>query len=30
MLDIAEVEYGYRAQQLGLTSYIVHKRRDPP
>jgi rhamnopyranosyl-N-acetylglucosaminyl-diphospho-decaprenol beta-1,3/1,4-galactofuranosyltransferase len=24
MLDIAEVEYGYRAQQLGLTSYIVH------
>ena len=24
MLDIAEVEYGYRARQLGLTSYIVH------
>jgi GT2 family glycosyltransferase len=24
MLDVAEVEYGYRARQLGLTSYIVH------
>ena len=24
MLDIAELEYGYRARQLGLTSYVVH------
>ncbi len=24
VLDIAEIEYGYRARQLGLTSYIVH------
>jgi GT2 family glycosyltransferase len=24
MLDTAEVEYGYRARQLGFTSYIVH------
>jgi GT2 family glycosyltransferase len=24
VLDIAEVEYGYRARQLGFTSYIVH------
>ena len=24
MLDIAEIEYGYRARQLGLTSYVVH------
>ncbi len=24
MLDVAEVEYGYRARQLGFTSYIVH------
>jgi rhamnopyranosyl-N-acetylglucosaminyl-diphospho-decaprenol beta-1,3/1,4-galactofuranosyltransferase len=24
VLDIAEVEYGYRARQLGLTSYIVN------
>ncbi len=24
VLDIAELEYGYRARQLGLTSYVVH------
>jgi GT2 family glycosyltransferase len=24
VLDVAEVEYGYRAQQLGLTSYMIH------
>lgn len=24
VLDIAEIEYGYRARQLGFTSYIVH------
>lgn len=24
VLDIAELEYGYRARQLGFTSYIVH------
>lgn len=24
VLDVAEVEYGYRARQLGLTSYMVH------
>ncbi len=24
MLDVAEVEYGYRARQLGLISYVVH------
>ena len=24
MLDIAEIEYGYRARQLGFTSYVVH------
>ena len=24
MLDIAELEYGYRARQLGFTSYVVH------
>ena len=24
VLDIAEVEYGYRARQLGLTSYMIH------
>jgi GT2 family glycosyltransferase len=24
MLDLAEVEYGYRARQLGFTSYVVH------
>jgi GT2 family glycosyltransferase len=25
MMDVAEWEYGYRARQLGLTSYIVHE-----
>ncbi len=24
VLDVAEVEYGYRAKQLGLTSYLFH------
>jgi GT2 family glycosyltransferase len=24
VLDVAEVEYGYRARQLGLTSYMIH------
>jgi GT2 family glycosyltransferase len=24
VLDVGEVEYGYRARQLGLTSYLVH------
>jgi rhamnopyranosyl-N-acetylglucosaminyl-diphospho-decaprenol beta-1,3/1,4-galactofuranosyltransferase len=24
VLDIAELEYGYRARQLGFTSYVVH------
>jgi rhamnosyltransferase len=24
VLDMAEVEYGYRARQLGLTSYMIH------
>jgi len=24
MLDVAEIEYGYRAKQLGLISYVVH------
>ena len=24
VLDVAEVEYGYRARELGLTSYMVH------
>jgi rhamnosyltransferase len=24
MMDVGEVEYGYRAQQLGFTSYVVH------
>ena len=24
VLDVAEVEYGYRARQLGFTSYMVH------
>lgn len=24
VLDIAEIEYGYRARELGFTSYIVH------
>jgi rhamnosyltransferase len=24
VLDIAEIEYGYRARQLGFTSYVVH------
>jgi GT2 family glycosyltransferase len=24
MLDLAEVEYGFRARQLGFTSYVVH------
>jgi GT2 family glycosyltransferase len=24
VLDVAELEYGYRARQLGFTSYIVH------
>jgi rhamnopyranosyl-N-acetylglucosaminyl-diphospho-decaprenol beta-1,3/1,4-galactofuranosyltransferase len=24
MLDVAEIEYGYRARRLGLTSYVVH------
>jgi GT2 family glycosyltransferase len=24
VLDIAEIEYGYRARQLGFTSYIIH------
>ncbi len=24
MMDVGEVEYGYRARQLGLTSYVVH------
>ena len=24
MLDYAELEYGYRARQLGLISYVVH------
>lgn len=24
VLDVAEVEYGYRARQLGLASYLVH------
>jgi GT2 family glycosyltransferase len=24
VLDVAEVEYGYRAQRLGLTSYMIH------
>jgi GT2 family glycosyltransferase len=24
VLDVGELEYGYRARQLGLTSYIVH------
>jgi GT2 family glycosyltransferase len=24
VLDMAEVEYGYRARQLGLTSYLIH------
>ncbi|MGH9865476.1 MAG: glycosyltransferase [Candidatus Acidiferrales bacterium] len=24
VLDVAEIEYGYRARELGLTSYVVH------
>jgi GT2 family glycosyltransferase len=24
VLDVAEVEYGYRARQVGLTSYMIH------
>ncbi|MGH9865474.1 MAG: hypothetical protein ACRD4H_08700, partial [Candidatus Acidiferrales bacterium] len=24
VLDIAEIEYGYRARQLGFASYVVH------
>jgi rhamnopyranosyl-N-acetylglucosaminyl-diphospho-decaprenol beta-1,3/1,4-galactofuranosyltransferase len=24
VLDVGEVEYGYRARQLGLTSYLIH------
>jgi GT2 family glycosyltransferase len=25
VLDVAEVEYGYRARQVGLTSYMIHE-----
>ena len=25
LLHLAELEYGYRAQRLGLTGYIVHR-----
>ena len=24
VVDMGEIEYGYRARQLGFTSYIVH------